>query len=146
MRRETIYKYVANDGTTFSKQSDCGAYEKKLKEKRIYNIRLAFFKTNDSFTYSISRGYIGDYKHILVNYNNFYFPTDEDAKAFNDIIVGYGSQFKHAGLYVDSGGLYQVYAAEIIEENEERIYALEKENEKLEKSISTCARLLDEGE
>ena len=91
---------------------------------------MAFFKTDDSFTYSISRGYIGGYKHILANYNNFYFPTDEDAKAFNDTVVGYGSCFEHAGLYVHSDGSYQVHAAEIIEKNEEKIYALEKENEK----------------
>lgn len=146
MRRETIVKYIAFDGVEFDSEEACEAYEKKLKEKRIYNIRLAFFKTDDSFTYSISRGYIGDYKHILANYNNFYFPTDEDAKAFNDTVVGYGSCFEHAGLYVHSDGSYQVHAAEIIEKNEEKIYALEKENEKLENIIGICARLLEEGE
>ncbi len=146
MRRETVYKYIAFDGTEFNTEEACEVYEKELGKNRIYNIRLAFFKTGTSFTYAISRGYMGDYKHILVNYNNFYFPTDEDAKAFNDSVIGFGSQFEHAGLYVSSGGSYQVHAADIIERNEKKIRELEEENEKLEKAIGACARLLEEGE
>lgn len=146
MRCVKVYKYIASDGTVFNSEKECEKYENELKNKCVYNIRMAYFKTNENFTYAITRGYIGEYKHILVNYNNFYFPTDEDAKAFNDLNGGFGDWFKCAGLYVDSGGSYQIHAAEIIEENEGKIRELEKENEKLEKAISTCARMLDKGE
>lgn len=144
MRRKTVYKYIANDGTLFDSEEACKNYEENHNSDVVYKIRMAYFETDSDFIYAISCGYIGDYKHIAMNYNNFYFPTDEDAKAFNDLNGGFGDWFKCAGLYVDSGGSYQIHAADIIESNEDKIYALRKENEKLEEVVGACARKLEE--
>lgn len=36
MRRETIYKYVANDGTLFDSEEACKNYEKNCNSDAIY--------------------------------------------------------------------------------------------------------------
>lgn len=147
MRCETIYKYVAFDGTVFDDEEACKKYEyDKMYGNTIYHIEIVYFHSGypNPICYYKRSGTAEEYQIIRNKYDNFYFPTDKDAQDFTKITGDYFN-FSKAGLFSrDDGNWYS--AEKIIKNCEEKIKYWSERIEHEKKTISTCARLLEEGE
>lgn len=147
MRRETVYKYIAFDGTIFDDEEVCKKYEyDKMYGNTIYHIEIVYFHSGypNPICYYKRSGTAEEYQIIRNKYDNFYFPTDKDAKDFTEITGDYFN-FSKAGLFSCDEG--QWYSAEkIIKNCEEKIKYWSERIEHEKKTISICASLLEEGE